>query len=179
MTRHTSKPVLDALVRIDQIPASGRDFEIEADAEQREALTGRLGVSALEAFGARVNVRALRGGVRVRGRLKAAVVQPCVVTFEPVRQSIDEPVDRVFLPGREERYEGPPGAEVYVDLEGEDPPDHYEGNEIDLSELLVETLSLAIDPYPRLEGVDIPPEARDEEDDSPFAKLKALKDNGQ
>ena len=43
----------------------------------------------------------------------------------------------------------PASAEVFVDLEGDDMPDHFEGHEADLSDLIVETLALAIDPYPR------------------------------
>ncbi len=31
-------------------------------------------------------------------------------------------------------------------------PDHFEGNEADLTDLIVETLALAIDPYPREPG---------------------------
>ena len=45
-----------------------------------------------------------------------------------------------------------PGAEVFVDLEGEDLPDHFDGPEADLSEWLIETLALALDPYPRKPG---------------------------
>src|SRR5690606_37879064 len=78
--------------------------------------------------------------------------------------------------GGEKAYAGKADAEVFVDLEGDDMPDHFEGNEADLSDLIVETLALSIDPYPKLEGerVGVAGDV-DDEDDPPFAGLKALK----
>ena len=68
-------------------------------------------------------------------------------------------------------------AEVFVDLEGEDIPDHFDGNEADLSDLIVETIALGIDPYPRAPGESIDslglPQA--EAEIHPFAALKKLK----
>ena len=65
-----------------------------------------------------------------------------------------------------------------VDLEGDDVPDHFEGNEADLSDLIVETLSLALDPYPRLPGESVGQLGDDGDtgSDLPFAGLKVLKD---
>src|SRR5262249_30937572 len=106
--------------------------------------------------------------------------QPSVVSLEPVTQEIAEPIDRVFLPGGEKDYAGPANAEIFVDLEGEDVPDHFEGNEADLSDLIVETLALAIDPYPRAEGESFGAlgEDGDTESDLPLAGLKVLKTPG-
>ena len=102
-----------------------------------------------------------------------------MVSLEPVTQSIDEPVDRIFLPSGEKEYAGPAGAEVFVDLEGEDLPDHFEGNEADLTDLVVETVALAVDLYPRRDGeslADVVPQA-DDLAEKPFAALAALKVN--
>jgi hypothetical protein len=100
------------------------------------------------------------------------------VTFVPVSQEIDEPVDRIFLPASEQPKTGTTHAETFVDLEADEMPDYFEGHEVDLSEALVETVALALDPYPRAEGVsladmDLP---ADEPDDSPFGRLKSLLD---
>jgi len=115
--------------------------------------------------------------MRVTGRLTASVTQPSVVTLEPAKQDISEPIDRIFLPGGEKDYAGPANAEVFVDLEGEDIPDHFEGNEADLTDLIVETLALAVDLYPRspgesLDDLGLKPDLAE---DHPFAALKALK----
>jgi uncharacterized metal-binding protein YceD (DUF177 family) len=67
--------------------------------------------------------------------------------------------------------------EVFVDLD-DDVPDHFEGNEVNLSELIIETLALALDPYPRAEGASLDQLGVKLEDDevSPFAGLKSLID---
>ena len=54
-------------------------------------------------------------------------------------------------------------------------PDHFEGNEADLSELLVETLALAVDPYPTAEGESLERLGDDDTKTTPFAGLKVLK----
>jgi len=107
-------------------------------------------------------------------------VQPCVITFVPVPQDIEEPVDRIFLPASDGPKSSSAHPEIFVDLEG-DIPDHFEGNEVDLSELIIETVALALDPYPRAEGasldqIEVP---LDDDEVSPFASLKSLIDPGK
>lgn len=167
----------DASVRLDTMPAEGRDVALEVNAEERQALADFLEISAIEALRVKLHADRFRGGMRVHGRLDARIVQPSVISLEPVTQEIDEPIDRVFLPAGEKPYSETAGAEIFVDLEGEDVPDHFEGTEADLSDLIIETLSLAIDPYPHAPGesvgeIDV---IEKDESDSPFAKLKALK----
>ncbi|GGF24755.1 metal-binding protein [Youhaiella tibetensis] len=178
MTKRQDESALDASIRIDHLPPEGRDLKLSANAEQRAALAERLTITSVEKLDVTLNAAPFRGGIRVLGRLIATIVQPCVVTFAPVTQDIDEPIDRVFLPGREKQHT--PGAEVFIDIEEEDAPDYFEGPEVDLTELIVETLSLAIDPYPRAPGAslaDIPREPADEPE-SPFSSLKSLRDKG-
>lgn len=141
-------PLFDAVVRIDRMPASGRDLSVSLDEPTRAALAEALQISAIDSFEATLTVTPLRGGIRALGRLVADIVQPSVVTFEPVGQHIEESVDRVFLP-EAQGHKSAPGAEVIVDIDDDDFPDHIDGPEVDLSALLIETLALAIDPYPR------------------------------
>ena len=166
----------DASIRLDSMPTAGRDVDITVEREVREAIASQLEVTAVDRLQVKLHAVRFRGGIRVTGQLKALVVQPSVVSLEPVTEEIGEPVDRIFLPGGEKAFAGKADAEVFVDLEGDDVPDHFEGNEADLSDLIVETLALSIDPYPRLEGeaVGIVSD-EDDEEDSPFAGLKVLK----
>ena len=64
-----------------------------------------------------------------------------------------------------------------TDLEDDDFPDHIDGPEVDLSALLVETLALAIDPYPRLpeESLDSIGQLERNLASGPFAALAKLK----
>lgn len=171
-----SPRLADATFRSDHMPAGGREVRATASDDERAAIAGFLELSEVPRLAVDLTALPFRDGIRVTGRLRAEVVQPCVVTFVPVHQQIDEPIDRVFLPGREDAA-APVQGEVFVDLEADDAPDYFEGPEVDLSDLVLESLALAIDPYPRAPGASIedvlPPV--DGGEASPFASLKSLK----
>lgn len=169
-------PIIDAIVRIDRLPASGRSIEVVADAKACAELAKILNVQAVEAMQASLSVTPLRGGIRALGHLSARIVQASVVSFEPVSQDIDEAIDRVFLPQSVDHVPTP-GSEVFVDLEDDDFPDHIDGPEVDLSGLLIETIALAIEPYPRLPGETLESLGlnTDNADSGPFAALTKLK----
>ena len=170
-------PLLDARVRLDSLPAAGRRLDVTANDEQREALAERLGILSVEKLAASLHARTIKGGIEVSGTLAADVTQACVVSFEPVPEHIEETLFRLFLNGPSDNPAPVAGAEIYIDLDGEDLPDHFEGPEVDLTEWLVETLALALEPYPRKDDAELDPVFRDEGDDgdSPFDALKALK----
>lgn len=177
MTRRELELDLDAVIRVDKIPMAGREVKVTTDAEQRELLAKRFLVSEVSDFAAQVTAIRFRGGIRAQGVVSGTVLQPCVVTGELVAQSISEAVDRVFLPGRDEASEATAGAEVFVNLEEDDLPDYFEGDDIDLGDLVMEIFALAIDLYPRASGAELPGGMTGDnpEDLSPFAALKALK----
>lgn len=166
----------EATFRSDHMPVEGRRVQLTATADERAEIATFLDVSEVPRLAVELTALPFRDGIRVSGHLKANVVQPCVVTFAPVSQDIDEPIDRIFRPGRERPPVGSGHAEILVDLE-EDAPDYFEGPEIDLSDLVLETLALAIDPYPRAPGASLDQvlPATDGTDLSPFAGLKSLK----
>jgi len=63
--------------------------------------------------------------------------------------------------------------EITVDLDAEDPPDEADGDVVDLGAYVVETLALALDPFPRKPGAVF--EAPEEKPSiSPFAALARL-----
>lgn len=169
----------DAGVRIDSMPIDGRDVRLSADEDERAQLAAQLNLTVVERLSVALHAAKFRGGIRVTGRLDAEVVQPSVVSLEPVRQKISEPIDRVFLPAGQKPFADEAEAEIFVDIDGEDVPDHFEGSEADLTDLIVESLALAIDQYPRAEGekledLGIVGDPADERE-SPFAALKRLK----
>lgn len=171
------QPIFDAIVRIDKLPAGGRSIAVDAGEAERQAIAEAMNILSVERFVANLTVVPLRGGLRAQGHLEAAVTQASVVSFEPVPETISEEVDRVFLPAAKAGPTPAPGGEVFVDLEDDDFPDHIDGPEVDLSALLLETLALALDPYPRrdgesLEGLGL---TVDEQPDGPFAQLARLK----
>jgi uncharacterized metal-binding protein YceD (DUF177 family) len=168
-------PLLDASIRVDHLPPEGRNIDVLATGPQLLAIAERLGIIAVERLEARLSLTRFRGGLRAHGQLETVTFQPCVVTFVPVRQVIDEAIDRIFLPDTDRPRSATTHSEVFVDLEGDDIPDYFEGHEVDLSEALVETVALALDPYPRAEGAELKPEdLPDDAEASPFSALKTL-----
>lgn len=171
------KPIFDAVVRIDKLPNGGRSISVDANEAERAAIAQAMNILSVESFVAMLTVVPLRGGLRAQGRLDASVTQASIVSFESVAETIAEDVDRVFLPASKDSHAPTPGSEVFVDLEDDDFPDHLDGPEVDLSALLLETLALALDPYPRqpgesLDSLGVPLGDREE---GPFAQLARLK----
>lgn len=170
--------IADAGIRLDSMPTDGRDLSLVVAEDERTAIAEFLEISAIEALSVKLHAVRFKGGMRVTGRLQATVVQPSVVSLEPVTQTLAEPIDRIFLPTGEKHFADDADADVFVDPEGEDIPDHFEGNEADLTDLIVETVALALDPYPRLPGESVKAVLGDEiAEEHPFAALKALKTN--
>lgn len=145
----------------------GRRERLEATAEERAALLERLGLLGLDSLTAEIDLHPAPGGaIRGRGTLRAAVVQECVVTLDPVPQVVQAPLDWRLLP---------PGEEPSDELD--DGPDEIEAEpdgSFDLGEALVQDLSLSLDPYPRSPGAELPSEGT-ERKASPFDALRALR----
>lgn len=163
-------------VIVAQIPEDGSHVTFEADETQRAALAALAGLR--EVSDARASFDLTHGGegtLHAVGTVEARIGQTCVVTLDPVENTIDEPINVIFAPPS---YV-PPSAPV-EDGEPEDEPDPPEpitGGAIDLGRVATDFLFLGIDPYPRKPGaVFEPPAADPDPEDHPFAALKALKD---
>lgn len=166
-------------VHVARLPKKGTTVAIEADAEQRAALADVHGLRAVDRFVATLEVAPWKqGGVRVAGRVAADIVQDCVVTLEPVAASVDEEVTAVFLPEGSKLAVPTYSAEgeILLDAEGDDAPEVFSGDTVDVGQLAEEFFSLGIDPYPRKAGVSLPAGAEREEKRGPlYDKLTELK----
>ena len=177
MSKAKKLPLLDARVRIDKLPASGRRLKVFATLEQLAEITKIAGVAEVSRLNAALHLTPLKGGVQVTGQLEAGVVQPCVVTLEPVPQKVSEPLSRIFSSAPDIHAEAGAGSEKFIDLESDDLPDFFDGIELDLSAYILEILGLAIDLYPRAPGAEMSAEQKgdDPAELSPFSALKSLK----
>jgi uncharacterized metal-binding protein YceD (DUF177 family) len=169
-------------IDLSAIPATGLERSISADSTELAKIGEAYGIQEVSALAADLALSRESGGViRVTGRVTADIVQACVVSLVPVAQSIDEPVDIRLVEAGSPRAEAAarPGAEVAIDPDAPDPPDIIAGPTIDLGAIAVEHFLLAVDPYPRAPGAELPPEAADpspDASDSPFAALARLRD---
>jgi len=149
----------------------------EASAEERLAVARRLGILGVDRLAAELTVKSLGAGqFRVEGPWEAEVRQACVVTLEPVADSVSGRLEAAFeaADGLAERF----GSEVLVDPEAADPAEPLPEAGIDLGELVVQELAVALNPYPRAPGAEVPAAYRPpevDEDTGPFAALRALK----
>ena len=153
-------------------------FELAPDADTRKALAEEMGISAVKklTFKGEIGPDG-RKDLALSGHLGATVVQPCVVTLEPVTTRIEEPVTHRYVAG----YEMPEDSEAEMP---EDETIEALPAEIDVAAVMAEALALNLPAWPRADGVapvDIavtePGKApMTDEDAKPFAALKALKD---
>jgi uncharacterized metal-binding protein YceD (DUF177 family) len=150
-----------------RIPPEGREERLEARPAECAALAARFGIPAIDRLSATLRLRPEPGGAFLaEGRLSAEVVQSCVVTLDPVRQSVEEGIALRILPADAEPSDDPEG------------PDEIEAADgvVDLGEAVAEQLSLALDPYPRAPGAALPAaEGEGAEPSGPFAALAALR----
>lgn len=143
--------------------------------EAERAAIARLGrLNAVRRFEARVTLTSRADGtIAITGPLAAEVEPICVVSLEPFSQRVEEEIDAVFAePDVITRLEKR-AAEAELEF---DPPDEIIGTEIDIGQLAVEFLMLALDPYPKKPGAGFSDYRESEEKLSPFAALAALKD---
>ena len=162
-------PEFSRPLAVDRVPRGGSHEKITANPKECHAVAARLDVPALHALSAELRATPWRGGgLKLEGKLNADVEQISVVSLEAVRNLVEFPVLRYFMP---------PGAEVRADDEAEIDP--IENGHVDLGEVVTETLTLELDPYPRHPGEafdeiigEVPESAVRE---SPFAVLLKLK----
>ncbi|MDT9599507.1 YceD family protein [Sphingosinicella rhizophila] len=171
----TDQPEFSRPVRIDSLSEAPRRIAIEADEGEKRALARRFDLAGLDRLTAEVALSRSEETVTAQGSLSAAVAQSCVVTGEAVETEIAEPFALSFRPPPE-----PGAAEEEVELaEAEMDVIFFEGGNVDIGEAVAQTLSLALDPYPRApiaEAVLRDAGVKSEEEAGPFGALAALRD---
>ncbi|MEM7122688.1 MAG: DUF177 domain-containing protein [Pseudomonadota bacterium] len=150
-----------------------------ADDDERAALRARFDLLSLDSLEADLRYRRDDRIVEVSGRLQGNLTQTCVVSLEPVAETVDEDFVRRFDPDMAVSEDDELDLTV-DDLLDEAVCDPLVDDTIDLGEVVAEQLGLAINPYPRKEGAQIDPRyaaraTEDDEETNPFAVLKKLK----
>ena len=171
---------LSRTIDTDTLPDTGTVVKFTASAEECAALAAFYDVPAVTAFSAEVLVKPWRAaGVSVSGHVTATIEQVCVVTLEPVTNTVNEDIDLRFLPAEDLRAFEKALSED-VDPLAEDPPEELVESVLDVGAIAAEHFALGIDPYPRKPGVRFGSAEDGEGDpdgkqDSPFAVLQKLR----
>lgn len=158
--------------------------------DERKRLTKRMGLVDLRSLEADLVMSRDSGSnvIFVSGQIRAAVTQNSVVSGKAIKSEIidsfeawyADPEQAVsFAKAKQERLTRDGQADMPFLDESEDPEPVIDGK-IDAGELVAQYLSLAIDPYPRLEGEEYGGEGglkvqAGEPYENPFAALKDWK----
>jgi hypothetical protein len=156
-------PELHRPVPADRVGAAGFEVTVEANAAERAALARRMRLPDMLALRCTFRlVRLTAACILGEGRLQAKVVQTCVVSLEDFVAEIDERFRVRFVPAGQETDDPDPETDDEIG---------YAGGMLDLGEAAAEQLGLALDPYPRAPGAELP-EAGTETEENPFAALR-------
>jgi uncharacterized metal-binding protein YceD (DUF177 family) len=168
-----------SLLRFADLPTrKPTTFDLTPTMDERKAIAQLLNIVALKKL-------RLTGELTPQGRtdwvltakLGATIVQSCVVSLDPVTTRIDEPLSRRYM------------AEVFeidaseIEMPEDDNIDLLPDS-LDVAQVMIEALSLALPTYPRSETADLgqvnfsePGTApMTDEDAKPFAGLSSLKE---
>lgn len=173
-------------VQVKRLPQKGLTIKIEADSKERDALRDFHELEDVKSFKADLQIIPWKkDGIRIRGTVKADIVQSCVVTLEPIDAKIDAEIDSLFVPqdSRLARLPLDENGELIISAEGPDIPETFSGDSLDAGAIAEEFFELAIDPYPRKPEAEAAPpvevtfgtEGDDEKPVNPFAGLKDWK----
>ena len=153
-------------------------FDLRPDAETCNRIASDLRLLSLRNLSIKGGVQPDgQRGWRLSARLGATVQQSCVITLDPVTTRLEESVIRVYVPLSEE-----PGENIETEMPEDVNVDPL-GRDIDLIELISESISLALPTYPKSPNATLGDTRVTEpgktpltdEDIKPFAGLSALK----
>lgn len=175
----SDNPTGQTLLRVaDLPPRKPYRFDLRPAPDVLESIADELGLSDLRKLRFSGTLRPDgRKDWRLDATLGATVVQPCVVSLQPVTTRIDGPVERLFT----HDWANEVAAEE-MEMPEDDTTEPL-GSEIDLEMILTEALALALPDYPRagdahLDQVDFAAPGvtpMSDEDVKPFAGLADLK----
>ena len=138
-------------------------LRISAGEGERKALAKRLDIHQINSLSADLTLYREKGNViHVNGLMKAHVVQSCSISADPVQTQIEETFegwyadqDRIVMlaKARHEKLGRLADSELPIMDESEDPEPLVNGM-IDVGELVVQSLSLSLDSFPRRRGLE-------------------------
>ena len=168
-------PELSRPLPLERIGPQGAEMTIEASAAERAALAERFGLIRIDDLRARVTLAWVGGNrrLRLKAEIHADVVQTCVVTLDPVENTVDETVEILF--------EATDDAETVreVVLAASDDAEPLPGDPLDVGEVVAEEFALSLDPYPRRPDIESAGESENQPAESavlgPFRDLARIK----
>lgn len=152
---------LTFVVNTETLTPGTHNFYLIATSAEREDIAKRLNLVSVEKLETELKLEK-EGRLILTGKIQAAVTQQCVRTLVVFPEKLEIHVDEVF-------FVKTPKIE---DEDGLDGGELLEGHLLDLGEIVIQLLSLNLDPFPVAPGSE-PIEYHDENGNpSPFEVLK-------
>jgi uncharacterized metal-binding protein YceD (DUF177 family) len=163
------------MVTVEPWPDDGIVLELTATAAERAALQARFDLVGLEALSASVGFEKRLTEFILAGTIEATAIQTCVATLKPVKSSLEVTFERHYRSrATQDKLAGtePTDDETEIEI--------FDGEDIDLGEIVAEEFYLALDPYPRSPDADqVLEDIQTQRDlsigdrlETPFAKLR-------
>ena len=118
----------------------------------------------------KLELKNVKGGVRMTGQINAKLAQSCGLTGQPVPLNMDQTFELTFIKTPKHVVD----SELEVEPLGED-EELYPGDEGDLGPIVEEYFVLGLNPYPRSDAAFFEHIEDDGVETGAFAALKALK----
>jgi uncharacterized metal-binding protein YceD (DUF177 family) len=157
-------------VNVDAVRSDARNFyKLAVTDSDLACLAMRFGWVSVGALTCEMRIQKVaRACWDVHGHITAQVCQNCVVTSEPVVESIDFQIEERYVRVSDQ------GDEVEVEV-GLDGVESLHNGAIDIGELVVQSLALAVTTWPRADGAPESYTLGNQDIDHPFAELSVLK----
>ena len=162
------KITLDSMIRVDRVqPDSPHFFKFVASDKELKSLAARFEFLGILSLSAELTIcNSARDCWDVAGHLRGIVVQACGSTGVPLRETVDFLIEERYVRTDNDQ------EEVEVHMSAAEP---LENETINIGELLAQTLSIAVTPWPRAPEAPKMFTSGEELPDHPFAGLAALK----
>ncbi len=145
---------LDCTVKVNELERTPKEFKLVATEAQCKDLAERFDLVSVEFLSGVLSVwdEGADSGVHIKGTISAKLTQRCIASLQPVPESFETGFDLMLVdPEMADRMDD---EGVYLDPDAPD-YDALEGDAVPLGEVLAQTLSISMNPYPRAEGAEL------------------------
>ena len=166
-----NRETISQVIDVSALDHSGARHILEPTDAERAAIARRLDIPAIKTLRGEFLLTPTRGGVDIVLKLAAEAERICIASLEPVDETIREEIRMSFDRNFAEEENGDDFSESEILREP------LEGDEIDIGEVLVQHLSLSLDPYPRRKDAEsLAEKFRGAALSTPFSAIKGFAD---